>query len=244
MNEKKNKVTNRKHLLYIGLCFSVLIVSYEVGQAGFYVIPVVRDSASTTTCANDGYEVLSDTGQCWMAFNLGATQVATSIDDEAAYGDLYQWGRRGDGHERRDLDSATETTSTQSATDNPGHGFFITGNKWRSPRNDFLWQGISGINNPCPQGFRLPTEAEWQAEINQYGTTATALFNSSLKLIEASFRYYTNGTLYAWSEGAYWSSTVDGDNNNYAFYLYFRDNGAFMNSNYRTYGFSVRCIKD
>src|SRR5690554_918324 len=32
------------------------------------------------------------TGEIWMDRNLGASQVATSSTDEAAYGDLYQWG--------------------------------------------------------------------------------------------------------------------------------------------------------
>ena len=40
------------------------------------------------------------TGRVWMDRNLGATQVATSSTDEAGYGDLYQWGRRKDGHQR------------------------------------------------------------------------------------------------------------------------------------------------
>ncbi len=35
---------------------------------------------------------------------------------------------------------------------------------WRSPQNDNLWQGVNGINNPCPSGYRLPTEAELEAE--------------------------------------------------------------------------------
>ena len=43
----------------------------------------------------------STTGRVWMDRNLGATQVATSSIDEAGYGDLYQWGRRKDGHQRK-----------------------------------------------------------------------------------------------------------------------------------------------
>ena len=32
------------------------------------------------------------TGRTWIDRNLGASQVATSPTDTAAYGDLYQWG--------------------------------------------------------------------------------------------------------------------------------------------------------
>jgi hypothetical protein len=102
--------------------------------------------------------VVTSAGQIWMALNLGASQVATSSADPAAYGTLYQWGRFGDGHEYR----SSSTTSTLSTSDVLAHGRFILpplGHyDWRSPGNDNLWQGVSGINNPCPAGFRLPTE--------------------------------------------------------------------------------------
>ena len=34
---------------------------------------------------------VTSAGQVWMDRNLGASRVATSFDDEEAYGDLYQW---------------------------------------------------------------------------------------------------------------------------------------------------------
>lgn len=93
--------------------------------------------------------VVSPTGKVWMDRNLGASQVATAVDDDDAYGDLYQWGRGADGHEKRDSD----TTPTRSDSDTPGHGDFITTSSepydWRTGQNDDLWQGVSGTNNPC-----------------------------------------------------------------------------------------------
>ncbi len=99
-----------------------------------------------------------------MDRNLGASRVANSATDEMAYGDLYQWGRPIDGHERR----ISPTTSTLSGTDVPGHGSFIKVDvspyDWRNPQNDTLWQGVSGPNNPCPAGFRLPMSTELNSE--------------------------------------------------------------------------------
>ena len=104
------------------------------------------------------------TGRVWMDRNLGASQVATSSTDVASYGDLYQWGRGTDGHQLR----TSSTTNIQSAMDQPGHGDFILGTSvpydWRTPQNSNLWQGIAGVNNPCPVGFRIPTNLEWIAE--------------------------------------------------------------------------------
>ena len=112
-------------------------------------------------------------GQVWMDRNLGASRVATSLTDSKAYGDLYQWGRLTDGHEKRN----SSTTRSLSSFDVPGHDRFILNSSspgdWRAPQNDNLWQGVKGINNPCPDGFRLPTEIEWETEKNSWsGTTS------------------------------------------------------------------------
>ncbi|MFN5629972.1 MAG: hypothetical protein ACK48W_11880, partial [Bacteroidota bacterium] len=76
------------------------------------------------------------TGRIWMDRNLGATQAATSSTDANAYGDLYQWGRRSDGHQCR----TSPTTSALSSTDTPPHGDFIIDWDWRNPQNNNLWQ--------------------------------------------------------------------------------------------------------
>lgn len=183
------------------------------------------------------------TGEIWMDRNLGASQVATSSTDAAAYGDLYQWGRAADGHQIR----TSGTTATLATSDTPGHGNFITNGSspydWRNPQNNNLWQGVSGTNNPCPSGYRLPTEAEWEAERTSWSSNnAAGAFASPLKLPVAGSRLFSNGELLnVGSLGFYWSSTVAGT---YASYLTFISSTAFMSSSYRAYGFSVRCLKD
>ena len=182
------------------------------------------------------------TGKIWMERNLGASQVATASDDANAYGDLYQWGRAADGHESR----TSGTTATLATSDTPGHGDFITNGSipydWRNPQNDNLWQGVSGTNNPCPSGYRLPTEAEWDAERTSWGSNnAAGAFASPLKLPVAGYRDASNGSLLdVGSGGYYWSSTVDGAGSRY---LLFNSSNADMSSFGRAYGYSVRCLK-
>jgi uncharacterized protein (TIGR02145 family) len=185
--------------------------------------------------------VIGANGRIWMDRNLGASQVATSISDAQSYGDLYQWGRGSDGHEKRN--SSTSTTS--STKDVPGNGSFIMGTlDWRSPKNDNLWQGVNGINNPCPAGFRIPTEAEWKAEIASWSNSnPSGAFASSLKLPMAGGREGSNGVqFYAGIYGYYWSSTVSGDKSQYILLMnsfpvsYFGGN--------RNNGSSCRCIKN
>jgi uncharacterized protein (TIGR02145 family) len=183
------------------------------------------------------------TGKTWMDRNLGASQVATSSTDEQAYGDLYQWGRRSDGHQCRN----SATTSTLSSTDQPAHGSFITTNSgnhdWRSPQNNNLWQGINGTNNPCPTGYRLPTETEINAErLSWSANTSVGAFASPLKLPMAGDRDYQDGSLLdVGSNGYYWSSTIHGTLSRD---LNFGSSFAIMDTNHRALGYSVRCLKD
>lgn len=183
------------------------------------------------------------TGEIWMDRNLGALQVATSSADANAYGDLYQWGRGTDGHEKR----TSGITSTLSSADDPGHGdFIIIGSRpfdWRNPQNDKLWQGVNGTNNPCPSGYRLPTEAEWVAERASWGSNnAAGAFASPLKLPVAGRRHRSNGSLAnVGSIGFYWSSTVGGD---FSRLLSFGSGHTLVYSDHRALGFSVRCLKD
>ena len=182
------------------------------------------------------------TGKIWMDRNLGASQTATSSTDAAAYGDLYQWGRRADGHQCRN----SATTATLSSTDQPAHGNFITVNggnyDWRSPQNNNLWQGVSGVNNPCPTTYRIPTSAELDAERATWSSNSSAgAFASPLKVPLAGLRYIDGSLYVVGSSGYYWSSTVSGTN---AFNLSFNSGDAYISFNNRAYGFSVRCLKD
>ena len=176
-----------------------------------------------------------------MDRNLGATQVATSSTDAAAYGDLYQWGRFTDGHQCRD----SGTTSTLATSATPGHGDFITGEgitiDWLNTPDDNLWQGVSGVNNPCPTGYRLPTQAEWEAERTTDFTSnnSSGAFGSSLKLTKAGFRLRTGGVTSVNGLGAYWEMGASTGR-----YLFFTDSEAFMHNSNRNAGFSVRCIKE
>ncbi len=189
------------------------------------------------------YGTVSSLGECWLDRNLGASQVATSKTDTAAYGDLFQWGRGSDGHQIR----TSGDTTTLSTTDIPGHSkFIISGSSpydWRNPQDTNLWQGISGTNNPCPCGFRLPTEAEWEAELTSWSyQNAVGAFGSHLKLPVAGVRSSNDGSfLDVGSAGGCWGSTVD---DTYACRLYFDGIFGFVFGTYRAFGYSVRCIKD
>ncbi len=157
-----------------------------------------------------------------MDRNLGAQRVATSYNDQEAVGDMYQWGRGADDHQK----TTSGTTNTRSSTDVPGNANFILNDDWRSPENNNLWQGVNGVNNPCPSGYRLPTKEEWNAESLDWYTNATqtlpayqgqapgytyglAPFESFLKLPVTGNRQ-TWGTYTFFNVGYYWTSSIQG----------------------------------
>ena len=183
------------------------------------------------------------TGKTWMDRNLGASQAATSSTNAAAYGDLYQWGRRADGHQCR----TSATTATLSSIDQPANGNFILAPSapidWRSPQNTNLWQGVNGVNNPCPSGYRIPTNTELDAESLSWGLNNSAgAFASPLKLPLAGYREIDGLLNNVGSIGTYWNSTVSGGPE--SSFLYFDSSSASMSNYSRARGYSVRCIKN
>lgn len=148
-----------------------------------------------------------------MDRNLGASQVANSSSDSYAYGDLYQWGRGADSHQCRN----SATTS--------------------------LWQSVNGANNPCPIGYRLPTETELDTERLSWTTNNTVgAFDTPLKLTLSGRRLGSNGSLNnVGSSGHYWSSTVNISDTHF---LYFGSSNAEIFTSSRSLGFAVRCIKN
>jgi len=187
-----------------------------------------------------------NTGKTWMDRNLGASRVATDSTDSLSYGDLYQWGRGMDGHQCRN----SVNNTTLSSIDKPNHGEYITPttyptSDWRSPENDNLWQGVNGINNPCPSGYRLPTNSELEAEqLSWSSNNSTGAFNSPLKLTLAGFRRYSGSIFDTENFAFYWTSTFSTDNDSNSQMLRFSSSDATMMEMERSFGLSVRCIKN
>lgn len=203
-----------------------------------------EDTVKSSAIIHNGFtyfEVTSaGTNEVWLDRNVGATRVATAMIDTQAIGGVYQWGRGSDGHEL--IGSAT--TNTLASSDDPGHGNFITTSTWdwRSPANNNLWQGVNGANNPCPPGFRVPTQTEIENEINSWTVSGInyeqAAFDSELKLPSVWIRW-ENGTI---PSGIYmWSSTPFQVG---AQRVTATSTGTSSNTSKRSQAHPVRCIKD
>lgn len=188
--------------------------------------------------------ITSAGGAVWMDRNLGATQVASSSTDVNAYGDLYQWGRNADGHQLRN----SSTTAGPVASGNEGSNFITTdpinGKDWLTVFNNTRWDGSTkGVHDPCPTGFRVPTQAEWNTEVASWSSgNAAGAFASPLKLAMNGDRSFSGTLTNQGQAGYYWSSTVFSNTSSHA--LNFLSFDVNVDRLEKARGFGVRCIKE
>jgi hypothetical protein len=197
--------------------------------------------------------VTTATGRVWLDRNLGATRVATSSTDTQGYGDYYQWGRPEDGHQTKYLtnNNSTGFTNTKSATAVPATDLWIQpiagANDWLSTPDNTLWVGNNHANNPCPAGFRIPMDSEWEAErVTWSSNNTTGAFASPLKLPRPGMLtgFDGGGAAYTAKDnfGQYQTQTAS-DGGGVRYFGIEPGNAWFDSNYYKSHGMSVRCIQ-
>ncbi|MDE7356406.1 MAG: hypothetical protein K2N21_06540 [Rikenellaceae bacterium] len=141
--------------------------------------------------------------------------------------------------------------SKNHAHDKQSAGGATPSGSWNTSTYPSNWN-----THPCPDGYRLPTDTEFQALINgstvsrgggwsssDYGYIKFTSGSNSVEFPAVGIRNYSDGSLYgAGASGRYWSSVADGAG--YAYHLYFRSSDLTVGSGYsKRDGFIVRCVR-
>lgn len=171
------------------------------------------------------------TSKCWITSNLGASHQATAVNDttEASAGWYWQFNRA-QGYKHTGLSRVPATAWITYIYENSD------------------WQPA---NNPCTielgAGWRLPTWTEWDAVKAQGGwNNWNGPWGSPLKMHASGELmpgigggYLTGRGIY----GAYWSQT-QGSYYNSAINISFSTSSVGVSYADKTYGKTLRCIKD
>ena len=214
-----------KEILYGGgtlvqfLCGSSFPINHVAGM----VAPVTKTVTYGTVTNIPG-----ELSKCWITSNLGADHQATAVDDatEASAGWYWQFNTK-QGYKH---DGTIRTPGTVWLDNTSGSTDWTSG------------------NDPCTlelgSSWRIPTYFEWANILSGGGwSNWTGPWNSGLKLHAAGYLYWQTGWLS--NRGVYgsnWSSATSNgtSGNNYNF----RADYSNMDANLKSYGCSIRCLRD
>ena len=203
------------------------------------------------------YDAVVIGNQIWMSENLKVTHYPDGtaiphITDNTA------WGNLGDNN----TDDAYCFYSNNSSSD---YGALYT---WAAAMGDNAVSSNtnpSGVQGVCPDGWHLPSDAEWTELIDYLGGTSVAGGNmketgtthwnnpntgatneKGFSALPGGYRGYGNGVFYDVGNYGYWWSATESSSGSDAWFrvLDYSYAGASRNINNKAYGFSVRCVRD
>lgn len=233
-----------KIVFFAGKTLIFLLLSALLNSCFIPVEEPVPEPTSVKDIDGNTYSIVKIGNQTWMAENLRVTRF-----------------RNGDA-----IPTTTPANADLTNNANPIYQWAYNGENLNAPTYGRLysWKTVTDARKLAPQGWHIPTEAEWNELISHLGgadvaggkmkSTGIAYWvspnegatnQSGFNALPAGNRNL-NGTFYDLGYHAgWWSSTVA--SNGYGTYKVIHKNEAKIFSTFyndQKIGFSVRCIKD
>lgn len=209
---------------------------------------VIFNFVAATDYDNNDYATVTIGTQVWMAEDLRVTRYPNgdSIPNVTRHS---TWVNLGD-------NNASDAYCFYDNNDSVGFGALYSyaaaiADDWTCDLN--INQGV------CPDGWHLPTDAEWTELTNYYSggelkETDTlhwsspnlgATNESGFTALPNGYRSFLDGGFSSFGLYTYWWSADEfGSTSAWTWYLSYNNTQAFCVNNPKSYGFSVRCIKD
>lgn len=196
------------------------------------------------------YGVTQIGNQCWLTSNLRATTYADGTDIPIIT-DNEEWANLNS----NDTSDACCYINNNVQNVDP-FGVLYT---WSAAMGDNAISSVlspSGVQGTCPDGYHIPSKAEWQTLINYLSDNdqnASALQTTTGWLSGTNdyrFTAYPSGIRKA-GNGAfelgltcYWTASENNDDEAWAIYMGDATTKIIHTNESKSYGYSVRCIKD
>jgi hypothetical protein len=166
--------------------------------------------------------------KCWISRNLGANQQATASGDATELSAGWYWqfnNKQGYKH-----DGTVRTPNSAWIVSFSENSDWVTAN--------------DPCNSELGSGWRMPTGSEWtNVDASGGWTSATGAYNSGLKLHLGGYLMHNTGLLTnRGSVSGYWSGTQWSVS--VGTYLYLNTTYSGMIDDVKSFGFSVRCIRN
>lgn len=232
----------------------------------YYVRAYAKNSAGTVYYGDqykfikknpDNYngEEVTISGVTWAPYNAG-------YSDLYPYGLLYQWHRKygqtytGETPAPTFSSSAT-TLSTASGFINKNRFYYKTTSPYDCISPQQASWNMDRMYNPCPDGWRVPTDAEFQLLIDSgnswgtgpggipgiwFGENHSGSKEGCVFLPASGFRDHTATTNLRDTWGLYWTSSINSISANAL--IFSSDNTPAISARYRASANSVRCVKE
>ncbi len=234
----------------------IIIWEYKIADIDSIIFykPVIEEELITGTFIdsrdNTEYSWVQIGSQTWMAENLkylpSVVGPGTGSNSEAY---CYVYGYDG--------------TSISAAKATENYATYGVLYNWTAAMNgaESSDANPSGVQGICPDGWHLPSDAEWTQltdylgenagdKLKEAGIThwadpnAGANNESGFTALPGGYRGNNGGFYNIRNYGYWWSSTGDNTNNAWYRYLDYDNSYVYRLSSYKSMGFSVRCLRD